>query len=226
MQIKKPFGAIIFLNFVLLLAMSLTTYIKYSNMLMQKNAAAESSEVSLEVGSVVVDENMQQMMVIDPIRVSNPIMEQIEEIEPAVSTPTPSPTPSPTPTPEPEPTPYYDISEEDYEILYRIVEAEATGGTFEQKANVASCIFARIESDEWPDTVEGVVFQSGQFSPLTDGRYYSVTVTDETIEAVDYIVMNGKEHDYIYFCSYGCSSSWFNSMEEQYRDGIHRYFYG
>lgn len=136
----------------------------------------------------------------------------------------------------PEPAPVYNVTDEEYEILCRIAEAEATGGTVEQKANVVSCVFARVESDEsWiPDTIKKVVFQPGQFSPIDDGRYYSVTVTDSTREAVDYVLMNGKTHDYIFFCSYGCKSRMFAGFdrklkekgEECYRDGIHRYYYG
>lgn len=133
---------------------------------------------------------------------------------------------------EKEKAPYYTITDEEYQILYQIVEAEATDGTIEQKKNVASCIFARYESNEWPNSVKGVVFQKSQFSPLSDGRYYSVTVTDSTKEAVNYIVQNGKEHNYIFFCSYGCKSSWFAKKDQKlaaqgkecYRDGIHRYY--
>lgn len=152
----------------------------------------------------------------------------------ATPTATPTPTPTSTPTSTPEPTPYYEVTEEEYEILCRITEAEATEGTVEQKANVTSTVFNRVESDEWPNTIEGVVFQKNptQFSPTANGRYYSVEITDSTREAVDYILMNGSQHEYIYFCSYGCTSTWFANKDarlaeqglEPYRDGIHRYY--
>lgn len=155
--------------------------------------------------------------------------------------PTITPTPSSTPTVTPTPTiiitnsiieGFYTITTEELNILYRIVEAEATDGTYDQKKNVTSNIFARVESPDWPNTVKGVVFQKSQYSPISDGRYYSVTVTESTKEAVNYIVQNGKEHNYIYFCSYSCKSSWFAKKdaklaekgEECYRDGIHRYY--
>lgn len=82
----------------------------------------------------------------------------------------------------------YDISEEDYEILLRIVEAEAGCEDIKGRMLVAGVILNRVESEQFPDTVGGVVFQQEhgvpQFSPTKDGRYYSVSVSEETIEAV------------------------------------------
>lgn len=78
----------------------------------------------------------------------------------------------------------YDVySNDEIEILQRIVEAEATGQDIECKINVANVIFNRVESDSFPNTIEEVVFQKSQFSPISDGRYYSVKITKDTIKA-------------------------------------------
>jgi len=50
-------------------------------------------------------------------------------------------------------------SEEECEILYRIVEAEATGASVESKQNVANVIFNRVGHEDFPDTIEDVVFE-------------------------------------------------------------------
>lgn len=85
--------------------------------------------------------------------------------------------------------PYYYLSEKEYAILTRIVEAEATDKDMKSKILVANVVLNRMKDEEFPDTVEGVVFQrvAGvvQFSPIADGRYYRVTVTEETKESVD-----------------------------------------
>lgn len=120
-------------------------------------------------------------------------------------------------------------NESDRDILYRIVEAEATDGTEEQKRNVASCILNRVDSDEWPNSIEGVVFQKGQFSPLSDGRYYSVKIQQSTIDAVDYILAHGAEHDCIFFCTPTCRSAvsgWFSTLRVSFCDGMHNYYTG
>ena len=78
-------------------------------------------------------------------------------------------------------------SDEDYNNLLRIVEAEATGGDVKSKMLVANVIINRVKSPYFPNTVTEVIFQGGgeQFSPIYDGRFYTVAVTDSTVEAVN-----------------------------------------
>lgn len=121
----------------------------------------------------------------------------------------------------------YVNDEADLNIAYRIVEAEATGGTTQQKMNVMSCVLARVDSKGFPDSIEGVVFEKGQFTPIIDKRYYSVTVTEDTKKAVNKILINGPEHNCTYFCTSNCESykSGFHSrLKEEFYDGVHHYF--
>ena len=133
----------------------------------------------------------------------------------------------------------YIVSDEERAILERIVEAEATGGNVEQKMNVASCILARVESNKWPNTITDVVFDYAngvwQFSPLDDGRYYTVNITNSTKRAVENVLKWGKTHDCLWFCSDGsynkknakgeyCSYHRLNHTHVFF-DGEHHYFY-
>jgi len=81
------------------------------------------------------------------------------------------------------------LSERDYEVLLRIVEAEAGGEDAKGKILVANVVLNRVRDDAFPSTVEEVVFQHSdkvyQFSPVKDGRYYSVAVSEDTKEAVN-----------------------------------------
>ncbi len=82
-----------------------------------------------------------------------------------------------------------DITTQDYENMLRIVEAEAGGEDRTGKLLVANVIINRVKDDGFPDSVTDVIFQQEngvcQFSPIRDGRFYSVSVSDETIEAVE-----------------------------------------
>ncbi len=82
-----------------------------------------------------------------------------------------------------------DISHEDYEILLRIVEAEAGGEDEDGKLLVANVVLNRVASEEFPDSISEVVLQSSegvtQFSPVSSGRIWKVTVSSETVSAVD-----------------------------------------
>ena len=86
----------------------------------------------------------------------------------------------------------YDLTNEDYEVLLRIVQAEAGCEDIKGKMLVAGVIINRAESSKFPDTVSEVVFQhengTYQFSPVADGRYYTVTVSEETKEAVERVL--------------------------------------
>ena len=46
-----------------------------------------------------------------------------------------------------------------------------------------------MKDERFPDSIYDVVFQyaggSAQFSPVADGRIYSVEITEDTIQAVD-----------------------------------------
>lgn len=98
------------------------------------------------------------------------------------------------------------LSERDTEVLLRIVEAEATDEDITGKMLVANVILNRVNDDEFPSTVEEVVFErtgsTYQFSPIRDGRYYKVSITDSTREAVER-VLYGEDYSQgaLYFMS-------------------------
>ena len=77
-------------------------------------------------------------------------------------------------------------TDEDYNNFLKIVEAEATGGDVMSKIMVADVIINRVRSSRFPNTITEVIFQGNgeQFQPVADGRFYSVCVTNGTVEAV------------------------------------------
>lgn len=60
----------------------------------------------------------------------------------------------------------------DYELLARIISAEARGETYLGQVAVGAVVLNRIEHPSFPDTVSGVVYQNGAFSCLYDGQFY------------------------------------------------------
>ncbi len=126
------------------------------------------------------------------------------------------------------------LSEHDYQILCRIVEAEAGGEDINGRILVANVILNRMESPIFPGTVEGVVFQKSggtfQFSPIRDGRYYRVKVSDETIEAVERALL-GEDYSEgaLYFVSRKGAAPdkmrWFdNHLTRLFQYGGHEFF--
>ena len=67
-----------------------------------------------------------------------------------------------------------EFSFEDAQMLMRIAMAEAGGEGIEGKAWVMAVVLNRVADPRFPESVEGVIFQEHQFSPIADGRYYEV----------------------------------------------------
>ena len=55
-------------------------------------------------------------------------------------------------------------TQEELSLIARIVYAEAAGEPYEGKVAVAAIILNRVRSDQFPDTVAGVVYERWQFS--------------------------------------------------------------
>ena len=126
---------------------------------------------------------------------------------------------------------FKELSKEDRFTLYRIVEAEATNGDKQSKKNVAHVILNRVKSSKFPNTISGVVFAKHQFSPISDGRFYSVTIKESTKQAVIEAYEEGDTTGgALYFANMSCVTNantrrWFNSMTCLFKDSIGHSFY-
>lgn len=125
----------------------------------------------------------------------------------------------------------YDLSYDELQMMYRLVEAEVTGFGLEEKMNVAFVLMNRVYSDQFPDTIEKVIFQSRQFSCINDGRYDSVMITKSSIDAVDLAIRsNDRTYGSLYFLNKSASIKknveWFeNRLEWVMKDKSGHEFY-
>lgn len=56
-------------------------------------------------------------------------------------------------------------------LLARIISAEARGEPYVGQVAVGAVILNRIEHPSFPDTLSGVIYQSGAFTAVTDGQF-------------------------------------------------------
>ncbi len=63
-------------------------------------------------------------------------------------------------------------SSTDYELLARVISAEARGEPYIGQVAVGAVVLNRMEHPSFPDTMSGVVYQKGAFSCLDDGQFY------------------------------------------------------
>lgn len=62
----------------------------------------------------------------------------------------------------------------DAAMLAALIQCEAGGESYEGKVAVGSVVMNRVRSSHFPNTVAGVIYQGGQFSPVASGRFASV----------------------------------------------------
>ena len=62
-------------------------------------------------------------------------------------------------------------SNADYQLLARIISAEARGEPYTGQVAVGAVVLNRVEHPSFPSTISGVVYQSGAFSCLYDGQF-------------------------------------------------------
>lgn len=73
--------------------------------------------------------------------------------------------------------------DDDFTLLCRMISAEARGEPYTGQVAVGAVILNRVRHPSFPNTVAGVLFQPGAFSPVSDGQFYTVTITDSARRA-------------------------------------------
>lgn len=63
-------------------------------------------------------------------------------------------------------------SNEDVELLGKVISAEARGESYEGQVAVGAVILNRIAHPSFPDSLSGVIYQQGAFSCVNDSNWY------------------------------------------------------
>lgn len=61
--------------------------------------------------------------------------------------------------------------ESELSLLARLVSGEARGEPYIGQVAVAAVVLNRVRSDDFPDTISGVIFQPGAFDAVWDGQF-------------------------------------------------------
>ncbi|HHT36892.1 MAG TPA: LysM peptidoglycan-binding domain-containing protein [Firmicutes bacterium] len=77
-----------------------------------------------------------------------------------------------------------DFTPEERDLLARLIHAEARGESLEGQIAVGAVVINRVKSDKFPNTITEVIYQKGQFSPISMGTMPKVP-QDSAIEAAE-----------------------------------------
>ena len=124
----------------------------------------------------------------------------------------------------------FSLEDQEYQVLLKIVEAEAGCEDTEGRMLVANVVMNRVRHGYFPNTVTEVVYQrqdgTAQFSPVSDGRIDTVNVSQGTIDAVAR-VMNGEDisQGALFFRSVRSRSGWFDQKLSRVLEHGNHIFY-
>ncbi len=93
-------------------------------------------------------------------------------------------------------------SAEDLELLACIIQCEAEGEPYAGKLAVGSVVMNRVASSSFPNTIMGVIYQSGQFSPVASGRMaarLAAGANSECRQAAQEVLNGNITVPYLYF---------------------------
>ncbi|WP_078427768.1 cell wall hydrolase [Alkalihalobacterium alkalinitrilicum] len=115
------------------------------------------------------------------------------------------------------------FSEEELDLLARIVRAEAQTEPFEGKVAVADVVLNRVESPQFPDTIKEVIYEPRQFQPVANGQV-NKPADEESIEAVEAALtdMRNISEDSLFFYNPDIATSrWLDTRETTVVIGQH-----
>lgn len=112
----------------------------------------------------------------------------------------------------------------DYQLLARIISAEARGEPYMGQVAVGAVVLNRVEHPSFPDTLAGVVYQKGAFSCLDDGQFNEPIAESAYKAARD--ALNGMDPSdgaIYYFNPATATNSWIWSRPLIVTIGSHRF---
>ena len=104
------------------------------------------------------------------------------------------------------------------EKIARLVVAEAEGEEDLGKKLVADVIFNRLTSQEFPNTLDEVLYQPGQFSSMHNGRFERVEADAHTISLVRQELYYRTDYDVLFF-----NTAWIPGTKHITEVGHHKF---
>lgn len=99
------------------------------------------------------------------------------------------------------------LTEDEIRLIARMAMAEAEGESEYGQRLVISTILNRVDSSRFPNTVNGVIYQSGQFSPVTNGRLDRCPVRNDFYDLV-LDELESRTNSEVLFFNQGGYPSW------------------
>ena len=81
----------------------------------------------------------------------------------------------------------------DIQLMARAINGEARGEPYEGQVAVGAVILNRVKSSQFPNSIAGVIYQSGAFTAVADGQINSPISEGSTVYKAAQDAMNGVD---------------------------------
>lgn len=95
--------------------------------------------------------------------------------------------------------PHSEATAVDIDLLSRIIEAEAKGEPFAGKVAVGQVVLNRIASNQFPNDLQGVIYQQGQFVPAATGTINRPSSAESVNAASQALSIGGNPNGALFF---------------------------
>ena len=117
------------------------------------------------------------------------------------------------------------LSKEEQHLLAKLIMAEAEDEPITGQALVGLVVLNRVKDTEFPNSIEEVVFQDGQFTPVSNGRFTAVDPDDSCKAAVHLIATGWDESEGATYFKADCESTWHeDNLQFLFKKGGHYFF--
>ena len=112
------------------------------------------------------------------------------------------------------------------QLMARAINGEARGEPYEGQVAVGAVILNRVKSSQFPNTIAGVIYQSGAFTAVADGQINQPIAEDSTVYKAAQDAMNGWDPTggcIYYFNPATATNKWIWSRPHVKTIGKHRF---
>lgn len=116
------------------------------------------------------------------------------------------------------------VNSSDLNLLARVVYAEARGEVYTGQVAIAAVVLNRVKSSSFPNSIAGVIYQSGAFTAVSDGQIN--LKPNETAKKAAQDALNGWDPTYgciYYFNPNTATNAWIWSRPHVITIGKHRF---
>jgi N-acetylmuramoyl-L-alanine amidase len=116
----------------------------------------------------------------------------------------------------------YSVNQSELDMLAKVIYSEARGESYEGQVAVGAVVMNRLQSSKFPNSIQGIIFEPGAFTAVSDGQYWLKPDSTAYMAAQDAVRgWDPTKGALYYFNPDTATSKWIWSRPQTVRIGHH-----